>query len=214
MEMLNSNEEEILETLWRKITEDKIIPDIEILKDNEAFKTLIEKKYVSATGKEILTRKGYEEGKSCVRRHRLAEKLLADVLSFKGNAVHETGCELEHILHKGLEDSICTLLGHPATCPHGRPIPRGKCCSENLIKVKNLVLPLDKLKKGESAKIAFIQSDDKGLLKKIIAMGILPGLTIRLIHKFPSYVFQVGESQFAVDKELASQIKVAAFDNS
>ena len=212
MSLLNHDEEEILETLWRKIVEEKNLPEVDLLKDTDAFKSLIEKKYLAISEKQILTKKGFEEGKNCVRRHRLAERLLSDVFSVTGKEVHETGCELEHILHKGLEDTICTLLGHPLKCPHGRPIPRGQCCEKNLKDVKKFILSLDELNKGEKAKIAYIQTEDKDLLKKIIAMGILPGLSVKMLHKFPSYVIKVGESQFAIDKEFASQIKVSQSD--
>jgi len=212
MNILSHDEEEILETLWRKLTEDKIALNLDVLKDNEAFKKLIEKKFIQPDDEQILTKKGLEEGKNCVRRHRLAERLLSDVLSVTGKEVHETGCELEHILHKGLEDTICTLLGHPTKCPHGKPIPRGICCEKNLKEVKKFIMSLDELTKGQKAKISYIQTEDKNLLKKIIAMGILPGLSVKLLHKFPSYVIQIGESQFAVDKDFASQIKVSQAD--
>lgn len=70
------------------------------------------------------------------------------------------------------------------------------------------VIPLSELKKNESGRVAHIQTSDAGILNKIMAMGILPGLYIKLIQRFPSFVFQIGESRFAVDKELAERIAV------
>ncbi len=200
--------EEILETLWVEIVEHKKAPDIRLLKDDTAFKKLLEEEYLSLEGKQLLTAKGVNEGRLCVRRHRLAERLLVDVLHVKAGLVHETGCKLEHILHKGLEDNICILLGHPKSCPHGRPIPQGNCCKGRKRKLESLVMPLSELRKGQGGEIAYIHTTDRKMLKKIMAMGALPGLSITLRQRFPSYVFQIGESRFAVDKNVAEQIQV------
>ncbi len=200
--------EEILETLWVEIVEHKKAPDIRLLKDDTAFKKLLEEEYLSLEGKQLLTAKGVNEGRLCVRRHRLAERLLVDVLHVKAGLVHETGCKLEHILHKGLEDNICILLGHPKSCPHGRPIPQGNCCKSRKRKLESLVMPLSELRKGQRGEIAYIHTADRKMLKKIMAMGALPGLSITLNQRFPSYVFQIGESRFAVDKNVAEQIQV------
>lgn len=70
------------------------------------------------------------------------------------------------------------------------------------------VKSLSLLKKGQRGKIVHINTKDRSMLRKLMAMGILPGLTITLIQKFPSYVFQIGASQFAIDKKMAEQIEV------
>ena len=205
---LNDRAEEILETLWVEITEHNEVPDVAVFKDDSDFRKLIEDKYVSLEKERLLTQKGIEEGKLCVRRHRLAERLLVDVLHIKAGLVHETGCKLEHILHKGLEDNICILLGHPKNCPHGESIPPGKCCKGRKKMAEPLVMPLSEMQKGQSGKIAYIHTNDRTMLQKIMAMGALPGLSITLTQRFPSYVFQIGESQFAVDENVADQIRV------
>ncbi|MBI5700152.1 ferrous iron transport protein A [Candidatus Saganbacteria bacterium] len=70
------------------------------------------------------------------------------------------------------------------------------------------ILPLVELKCGQKGKIASVHTKNHEALKKLMAMGILPGIKINLIQKFPSYVFQLGQSQYAVDKELAECILV------
>lgn len=200
--------EEILETLWSEVVEHKRAPEITALRDESGFKALLEQGYISLDEKQLLTAKGMEEGKLCVRRHRLAERLLIDVLHVKAGLVHETGCKLEHILHKGLEDNICILLGHPKSCPHGRAIPQGPCCKGKKRQAESLVMPLSDLRKGQRGKIAYIHTDDQEMLRKIMAMGALPGSSILLTQRFPSYVFQIGHSQFAVDKNVADQIYI------
>ena len=89
-----------------------------------------------------LTSKGTEESRQCVRRHRLGERLFADVLRIKPGLVHEASCRFEHILHKGIEDNICILLGHPKTCPHGKPIPPGECCRHDATEISSLIIRL------------------------------------------------------------------------
>jgi DtxR family Mn-dependent transcriptional regulator len=184
------------------------VPDVSVLKDNPEFETLLAEGYVSFEEQKLLTRKGLKEGRGCVRRHRLAERLMADVLNVKAKLVDEAGCKLEHILHKGLEDNICILLGHPTTCPHGRAIPSGQCCKDRKRRARSLVMPLSEMEAGQSGKIAYIHTQDREMLRKVMAMGALPGLSVRLEQRFPSYVFQMGESRFAVDKDVAEQIRV------
>jgi DtxR family transcriptional regulator, Mn-dependent transcriptional regulator len=205
---LTDRAEEILEKLWTEIVEEGKTPDTGVLVDVACFKELVDKGYVSMKDKKLLTPKGKEEGKLCVRRHRLSERLLVDVFQIKSSHVHEAGCKLEHILKEGLEDKICTLLGHPRKCPHGSAIPPGKCCGKGEKELKSIILSLSEMKKGQKGKIAYIQTNDKPMLRKIMAMGALPGSHVKLIERFPSYVFQIGESQFAVDKNAASQINV------
>lgn len=210
MDHLSDGAEEILEGLWVKLMEDKKERcDVSLLKDDSGLKELVNLDYAEIKDNRIgLTPKGGEEAKSCVRRHRLAERLLVDILDLKKKSVHQRSCQFEHLLHKGLDDSICTLLGHPKTCPHGKPIPEGKCCRDFKKELTKLISPLSELSAGEKGKIAYVHTEDHYTLKKLMSMGTLPGLPIALLQKFPSYVFQIGEGQFAIDKTLASHIYV------
>jgi len=69
-------------------------------------------------------------------------------------------------------------------------------------------LPITALKSGEEGIISELNTNDKSILRKLMAMGILPGMKLRMIQTFPSFVFQVGYTQVAVDKEIASVIIV------
>ncbi len=208
---LTDRAEEILETLWIEIVEhEKDNCDSSLLKDDDALKELTDAGHVKVKNNQItLTRKGKEESKNCIRRHRLAERLFTDVLDLKGNLVHDTSCKFEHFLNKGLDENICTLLGHPKTCPHGRPIPEGNCCRDLKRMPQKMNMPLAELTAHKKAKITYLHTHDRDMLKKIIAMGALPKTNITLLQKTPSLVFKIGKSQFAVDKELASCIFVS-----
>jgi DtxR family Mn-dependent transcriptional regulator len=156
----------------------------------------------------VLTEAGRQLGCDLVRRQRLAERLLTDVLGAGSTYLQEDACLFEHVLQHGLADRICVLLGHPATCPHGKPIPRGPCCAEAQADAIREVGALCDGGDGASGVVAYLSARDQREVQKIMAMGVLPGTAIRVIQSFPSYVFQIGYSQFAVDRQLAEAIHV------
>lgn len=209
--MLSEQAEEILEALWVHIEEQGKKPlDLGAARDDPAVEELLRLSYIRKDdGHIVLLEKGKSHAIACVRRHRLAERLLTDVLDVKKKILDEVSCKFEHLLHEGLEDNICTLLGHPKACPHNKPIPPGKCCAQKhdkkLFKFLAALSELDVKGKG---RIAYLQAKDASQMQKLISIGAIPGVSITLLQKFPSYVFQVGQSQFAVDKELAQAIYV------
>lgn len=160
------------------------------------------------SGRAAPTPSGLEHGKTIVRRHRLAECLLKDVLQVTGAEAEEDACSFEHILRPGLEDKICTLLGHPPTCPDGHPIPRGACCLKAEEDKVQEVGPLCDGRAGQAGVVAYLSTRDNREIQKLMAMGILPGSDIRLVRLFPSYIFEIGHSQFTVDSSLAEKIFV------
>jgi DtxR family Mn-dependent transcriptional regulator len=112
------------------------------------------------------------------------------------------------LLHHGVDTKICTLLNHPTTCPHGKPIPPGKCCEEAKATGAVGVVALTELKAGEKGEIAYLATGDHKKMQKLMSMGVLPGNQLSLNRTFPSYIFRVGNSEFAVDDELAREIFV------
>jgi DtxR family Mn-dependent transcriptional regulator len=208
MHKLSDGQEEILESLWIEIKENKSQPNTKILKDETAFQELINKGLIDTARDDMFTAEGLKEAEKCVRRHRLAERLVADILDVKGALIHEASCKFEHGLHYGVEDNVCILLGHPKTCPHGKIIPPGECCQSFQKTPKRLIITLKELSPQEAGKISYINTHDQEALKKLIAMGILPGNQIKLLHRFPSFVFEMNNSSFAIDKDLAENIYV------
>jgi DtxR family Mn-dependent transcriptional regulator len=156
----------------------------------------------------MLTPAGRPEAAMAVRRHRLAERLLADVLSSADSQLDIQACQLEHALFEGVDETICTLLGHPQFCPHGKPIPPGVCCHQMRKSVDRLIAPLTELNVGERGAIAYLHMNDPKHAQKLMAMGVLPGTPIVLQRRSPSFVFEVGYSQFAVDEQMAADIYV------
>jgi len=206
--------EEILEALWiaheetgrdcLKLSELREMPGHTILRE------LLDAGIVERCGAEEmrLTEKGHPHARDALRRHRLAERLLTDLLDIKEELIHETACGFEHHLHKGVDTSVCTLLGHPRVCPHGRPIPPGPCCEEGRKTALQAISRLSKLKPGERGKVAYLHTTNPERAQALLSMGVAPGTAITLLAGFPSYLFQIGEGQFAVDGEIAASIYV------
>jgi len=207
---ISDRAEEILETLWVHTEEEKQEPiDLGVARGEPAIDELWKSGHIKLIKDKIaLTEKGKIEGQKIVRCHRLAERLFADILDIKKALIHSVSCQFEHILHQGIEDNICVLLGHPKTCPHGKSIPQGECCRKSKGSIGKIISSLNNLEINQKGKVAYIHTKEHKKLQKLMAMGILPGITVGLIQKFPSYVFQIGQSQFAVDKELAECIFV------
>jgi len=209
--MLSERAEDILEALWIQLEEQgKKQLDLGASRDEPAIEELIRLGFIRKDLDHIhLLEKGKTHAMACVRRHRLAERLLVDVFDVKKKIIDEVSCKFEHLLHKGLEDNVCTILGHPKVCPHGKPIPAGKCCIEKKDKkALKFVAPLADLQVKDRGHISYLQARDRNQMQKLINIGVMPGISIVLLQKFPSYVFQIGQSQFAIDKELASSIYV------
>jgi DtxR family Mn-dependent transcriptional regulator len=205
--------EEILESLWI-VTEEKgenaaHFEALQIDQDDEALAELVGLAYVEVRGERVhLRREGRAEARMTVRRHRLAERLMMDILDIKGRSGDERACEFEHLLHHGVDTKICALLNHPTTCPHGKPIPPGSCCEQARQEGDVGVVALTELKAGERGEIAYLSATDAGKMQKLMSMGVLPGSDLEVTRTFPSYIFKVGHSEFAVDDELAREIFV------
>ncbi len=210
---LSEKAEEILEALWIATEEEgensAHFSLLEVAAGDEALRELDRLAFIELKGERVYLRaEGRHEAMMTVRRHRLSERLLMDILDLKGKKGNAKACEFEHLLHHGVDTKICTLLNHPTTCPHGKPIPPGKCCEEAKVTGAVGVVALTELKAGEKGEIAYLASGDHKKMQKLMSMGVLPGNQLFLNRTFPSYIFRVGNSEFAVDDELAREIFV------
>jgi len=155
-----------------------------------------------------LTSEGDRVAESVIRRHRLAERLLTEVLAMDPGSVEEDACGFEHTLSPEVTESICTLLGHPPTCPHGLPIPKGACCKKEKDDLRPIVQPINELGIGESCRIIFIVSKSHMRLDKLATLGFVPGSVVRVHQKRPVFVIEIGETTFALDPEIIKEIYV------
>jgi DtxR family transcriptional regulator, Mn-dependent transcriptional regulator len=151
-----------------------------------------------------LTRDGEKIALGIIRKHRLAECLLADVLKADWSTVHEDACKLEHALTKSLVSLIDERLGHPKFCPHGNPIP-----SENGIVEDKLCVPLTELELGETCKVDRIVDEEHSNLRLLSEKGIRPQTIIQVIKRESSQIeVKVENNQFGINHSLASNVLV------
>jgi DtxR family Mn-dependent transcriptional regulator len=206
---LSESAQELLEQLWIATQEEE---RAELMAEGylaESADELAKRGLVEQDNNRLsLTALGLPEAAQAVRRHRLAERLLTDVLSTPEALMDEHACRFEHVLVDGVAESICTLLGHPRFCPHGKPIPLGECCERMQESAERLIAPVCDLQPGQGGHIAYIRMDEPKRLHKLMAMGILPGVPISVKRRFPSFVIEAGFSQFAVDRDIAADIFV------
>ena len=210
---LSEKAEEILEALWVAVEEEgQAFLDPAAMgfpADDPAYKELTGQALIEIRQGMVHFRpEGREEGKITIRRHRLAERLLMDVLNIRGDEGEYKACQFEHLLNEGADVKVCTMLNHPSTCPHGKPIPPGACCDEARAQGDLGIVPLTEFKSGQDGEIAYILTEDNKKMQKLMAMGVLPGNKITLVQAFPSYIFRVGYSEFAIDTNLAREIFV------
>ena len=210
---LSDKAEEILEAMWVAIEEEgqgfAEIEGLTVPADDPAFKELTSLAFIEVKeGRLFFRPEGKEEGRITIRRHRLAERLIMDVLNIRGDSGEYKACQFEHLLNEGVDTKICTMLNHPTTCPHGKPIPAGECCEAARESGDLGVVPLTELKSGQEGEIAYLQSGDDAKMRKLMALGVLPGNRINLLQTFPSYIFRVGFSEFAIDTAMAREIFV------
>ncbi len=210
---LSEKAEEILEALWIAVEEKGRayleIDSVGIAGDDPAYAELTEVAFIEVKNGCVYFRpEGRTEGRQTIRRHRLAERLMMDVLNIRGEDGDRKACQFEHLLNEGVDTKVCTMLNHPTTCPHGKHIPRGDCCIEAERLGDMGVVPLTELKSNQEGEIAYIQTEDSKKMQKLMAMGVLPGNRILLMQTFPSYIFRVGFSEFAIDTQMAREIFV------
>jgi DtxR family Mn-dependent transcriptional regulator len=151
-----------------------------------------------------LTKKGREFATKIVRRHDLAERLLADVFGQDLPKVHDDACKLEHAIDDELADKIEKTLGKPSTCPHGSPIPtpngrvsRAECTE------------LVEVGEGKECTVTTIP-EDREAVQRLLSLNILPKSKIKVVEKLPrgAILVQCGDTQVALSRSVASQILV------
>jgi DtxR family Mn-dependent transcriptional regulator len=174
---------------------------------SEMVKKLEGKGLLSHTEKGVcLTEEGKSIAKKVIRRHRLSERLLTDILGFKWDEVHEEACRLEHAISPEMEDRIAESLGNPKTCPHGHPIP-----DKDGVLVKEKVRPLSELKASGKGVIVNVFEEDPNMLKYLASLGLIPGVCVRVEEVAPfggPLIVCVSGSRYALGREVASKIKV------
>jgi len=154
-----------------------------------------------------LTKKGLETAEALVRRHRLWERFLTDVLGLNWDEVHEEACKLEHAMSPQVEEKLAKILGNPETCPHGYPIPGTRGAKRRVRGAK----PLSTLSVGDVAVIERVAEEDSQLLQYLATLGLLPEAEVAVKEIAPfkgPMLVKVCGAQYALGQEVASKIMV------
>ena len=207
------DKDEYLEQLWymkeKSINAiDELIKNVHAEFNEQMLEELVQEELIvvdNSLKTVMLTDKGEKNARQIIRAHRLAERLICDVL---GEDYEAGAGEFEHTINLRLVDGICTLLGHPRECPHGKPIPEGECCRRLEKTAKTAVVPFTELEVGQKARVAYVQCKNDQQLHRISGLQIRPGANIKLHQKYPTFVVECEGASIALSDEVAMNICV------
>jgi DtxR family transcriptional regulator, Mn-dependent transcriptional regulator len=178
---------------------------------SEMLERLADDGYVRRDGRVVaLTPKGSELAKKVVRRHRLAERLLTDVIGLEWYKVHREAGRWEHVISDDVEVRLVELLGDPSTCPHGNPIPGSAHAAPPAAQH-----PLSDSEPGTKVRLVRISEDvelDMTSLTYLDQHGFVPGVTATVASRGPdgTLVLEVGSETMAFGPELSRRLHVAS----
>jgi DtxR family Mn-dependent transcriptional regulator len=177
---------------------------------SEMLDRLTTEGYVDRTGREItLTTQGHAVAEGVIRKHRLAERLLVDVIGLPWHLVHEEAGRWEHVMSDDVEARLVALLGDPGTCPHGNPIPG----SANLQDPPAGQVALAEAVLGQTVRFERMTEEvelDGASLRYLDDAGFIPGTTAEILTRAPdgTLVVSLGGQSLALGHELCERLFV------
>ena len=176
---------------------------------SEMIHRLRDEGFIDITGRSItLTVEGRTRAESVVRKHRLAERLLTDIIGLPWSQSHLEACRWEHVISDQVEERLVALLGNPTTCPHGNPIP-GTPLSKHAQK------PLSECEVGTTARVTRVTERveiDTDSLEYLDSANLRPGADANVTAKAPdgTLTIEVDGVPVSLGASLTSQIFVHA----
>ncbi len=194
-ESLSATVEEYLETIYNMSAENEVVIGARLAEKfgvsaptvTEMLKRLVRDGYVEMDSKRqvTLTEAGNQAAEAVLRRHRLTERFLVDMLGMQWHQVHEEACRLEHFISGAVEARVIASLNNPATCPHGNPIPGSVPNARTYLKDQGAVR-LATLADGEKATVLLISEvveDEEALILYLHEKGLTPGTQLTVLAK-------------------------------
>ena len=156
----------------------------------ETLKRMTRDGLVEMDGKRqvTLTPLGVERAEAVLRRHRLTERFLVDMLGMQWHQVHEEACRLEHYISGAVAERVLTTLNQPTTCPHGNPIPGAVPNARTYLRDLGAVRLLTTTP-GETYTIVCVSEvveDEEGLISYLHDLGLMPGVRLTLVERPPA----------------------------
>jgi DtxR family transcriptional regulator, iron-dependent repressor len=129
-----------------------------------------------------LTELGVERAEAVLRRHRLTERFLVDMLGMQWHQVHEEACRLEHYISGAVEERVLTALRQPETCPHGNPIPGAVPNARTYLRDIGAVRLLTTAPGATYTMVCVseVVEDEEGLISYLHDLGLTPGVKLTL----------------------------------
>ena len=155
----------------------------------------------------LLTSKGRNRAESVVRKHRLAERLLTDVIGLPWHKAHVEACRWEHVISDEVEDRLVVLLNNPTTCPHGNPIPGTDAPERELVALADF-------EPGDNVRLEVVTEQveiDIDSLTYLSVHGFVPGTGARVRSKAPdgTLTLELPDDTIALGPALAQQLYAA-----
>jgi DtxR family Mn-dependent transcriptional regulator len=150
----------------------------------------------------VFTEEGRERAANIVRRHRLVERFLTDILGVPWDEVHEEAERLEHAMSPTLEARMRAAIGDATTCPHGHPFVEG---------VRERGAPLADVEEGATVVVLRLENEAEDLLHYLMDIGVHPGLEGTVTSSTPEDVtIEAGGNSFTVTRSVAETVAVRA----
>ena len=194
-EPLSATVEEYLEMIYNMNMEDEVVIGARLAEKfrvapptvTEMLKRLVRDGYVEMDNRRqvTLTETGNQAAEAVLRRHRLTERFLVDMLGMQWHQVHEEACRLEHFISGAVEARVITTLNNPTTCPHGNPIPGSVANARSYLKDKGAIR-LSSVGVGEVVAILCISEvveDEEGLILYLHEKGLTPGTQLTVLDE-------------------------------
>ena len=155
----------------------------------ETLKRMVRDGYIAMDSKRqvTLTPKGVAHAEGVLRRHRLTERFLVDMLGMQWHQVHEEACRLEHYISGAVEERVVASLGQPTTCPHGNPIPGSVPDARNYLRDQGAIRLL-LAKPGQPMRLLLVSEvveDEEAIIHYLHDRGIVPGTRLSLVSGPP-----------------------------
>lgn len=176
---------------------------------SEGIRRLVNERYVTVDTRDIvLTHEGRRIAEALVRRHRLAERMLVDILGIPWHLCHEQAEDWEKVMTAEVEEAIISKLSGEATCPHGNPIPG----TRSAIPWSDLK-PVAAMGEGDRGRLTRLLEDvelNHDVLRYLEEHRLMPGYDLRVTTVAPdgTRTLTVAGEQVAVGRELADNLWV------
>lgn len=154
-----------------------------------------------------LTEEGEREALLLIRRHRIVELFLTDVVGLPWDQVHQEAERLEHAVSDQLLERIAEILGHPTVDPHGDPIP-----TEDGLMEEDVFPSLADLRVGQKAVVRRVTAQDPSMLQYLASIGLMPEQTVTVLSKEPfegPLTLLVKDVEKAIGWKVARKVKVS-----